>query len=716
MPEYDRRASSEEEPVAAPVLMPEIRRRSRSVKVYESAVVLPLLVWELIEVLHHGSQFDQPMLLLWIVAIALVDLLPVPTGSGLHFSLSFPLQMAVALIYPPPVAAMAAFLGTSDHRELRRELPVLKAIFIRGQIAISVLVESLVFHHFTEIGGRWWAVGPVVLGATVAGYLINAALVAFYFHLESGENVMMVFKEMHVGVFAEFVLSYMGLALFSVLVATSFVGAGPTSIVVFIAPLLFARQMFQRTHSLQVATDDLARREAEKEYQSLHDSLTNLPNRTLFMNALNDAIAEAVRRGTRVAVMIMDLDRFKEVNDTLGHHYGDVLLQQIGPRLNGVLREGDLLARLGGDEFGVLLPNLPSEEVAVRIAGRLVEELEQPLSVEGIALDVSASLGIALFPQHSEDVETLLRRADVAMYAAKAAGSGHEIYDQAFDQHKPERLSLIADVRPAIEAGEFVLHFQPKLNIADGTVAGVEALVRWQHPERGLVFPDDFIPMVEHTVLLRPLTLYVLDNALRQWREWKEAGLDIKVSVNLSARNLLDLELPHQVSEALQRWDAPPHVLVLELTESFLMSDPVRSIGVMDQLANLGVDLSIDDFGTGYSSLSYLQRLPIKEIKIDKSFVMRMDTQPNDAMIVNVTVDLGQNLGLRVVAEGVENQATWELLNALGCDVAQGYLLSKPLPACETTEWILDRVHGSADPATTRADESHHARLTPHHA
>jgi diguanylate cyclase (GGDEF)-like protein len=711
MPEHDRRAPSEDEPVEARALMPEVRHRSRSVKAYELAIVLPLLLWELTEAMHHGSLFDRPMLLLWVAAIALVDLLPVPTGSNLHFSLSFPLQMAVALIYPPPVAALAAFLGTSDHRELRKELPVLKALFIRGQIAISVLVESLVFHQFTQIGGRWWAVGPVVLAATVAGYLINAALVAYYFHLESGESVMMVFKEMHVGVFAEFVLSYMGLALFSVLVATSFVGAGPTSIVVFIAPLLFARQMFQRTHSLQVATDDLARREAEKEYQSLHDSLTDLPNRTLFMSALNAAIEKAVRRDTRVAVMIMDLDRFKEVNDTLGHHYGDVLLQQIGPRLNQVLREGDMLARLGGDEFGVLLPNLPSEEVAVSIAGRLVEELEQPLSVEGIALDVSASLGIALFPQHSEDVETLLRRADVAMYAAKAAGSGYEIYDQAFDQHKPERLSLIAQVRPAIEAEEFVLHFQPKLNIADGSIAGVEALVRWQHPERGLVFPDDFIPMVEHTVLLRPLTLYVLDGALRQWRDWQAAGLDIRVSVNLSARNLLDLELPDQVADALQRWEAPPGALVLELTESFLMSDPVRSIGVLDKLAGLGVELSIDDFGTGYSSLSYLQRLPIKEIKIDKSFVMRMDTRPNDAMIVNVTVDLGQNLGLRVVAEGVENQATWEMLNVLGCDVAQGYLLSKPLPAEKATEWMLSRAHPSTIPADVGPSDGQQAHL-----
>ncbi len=669
----------------------ERRERTLAVKLYEMIVVLPLLAWITTEWVRGASGFTDPMLLLWIVSIATVDLLPVPTGMGLRFSLSFPLQLAIAMIYAPPIAGAVAFLGTSDPRELRREIPILKALFIRGQIAVSVVGEAFLFHHFTSIGGHWFVVGPVVVLATIVGYAINAYLVAYYFHLESGEKVFKILKEMHVGVFGEFLLSYMGLAMFSVLVATSFVSIGVTSIIVFIAPLLFARQMFHRTHSLQVATEELAEREAEKEYQSLHDSLTDLPNRTLFMRALEAAISDASARGGKIAVMIMDLDRFKEVNDTLGHHYGDVLLQQIGPRLHEVLRDDDLLARLGGDEFGVVLPHLPDDQIAVRIAERLIEELEKPLSVEGLALDVSASIGIALYPQHSTDVETLLRRADVAMYAAKESGSGYEIYNPSFDQYNPSRLTLIAQVRPAIENDEFVLYYQPKLRLEDGSVAGVEALVRWQHPERGLVFPDDFIPLVEQTVLLRPLTQHLLQEALRQWHGWKHAGLDVKISVNLSARNLLDIQLPEQVAHALSKWGAPPEALIFELTESFLMSDPARSIGVLDDLAGVGVELSIDDFGTGYSSLSYLRRLPIREIKIDKSFVMRMDTDPSDAMIVRATVDLGRNLGLRVVAEGVESERTWEMLKTLGCDVAQGYWMSKAVPASEVTGWIRQR-------------------------
>jgi diguanylate cyclase (GGDEF)-like protein len=686
------------------------RDRRLSVKLYELTIVLPLIVWIIAEYIRDGHRFSDPMLILWVAAIAVVDLLPVPTGMGLRFSLSFPLQLAVALIYPPAVAATVALLGTSDPRELRRELPLLKALFIRGQIAVSVIGESFLFHHFTTLGGRWWMVGPVVLLATVVGYVTNAWLVALYFHLESREKVLTILKEMHVGVFGEFLLSYMALALFSVLVATSFVNIGVTSIIVFIAPLLFARQMFHRTYSLQVATDELATREAEKEYQSLHDSLTDLPNRMLFMRVLEKAKDEAERTGGRIAVMIMDLDRFKEVNDTLGHHYGDVLLQQIGPRLHRVLRDDDVMARLGGDEFGIVLPSLPDERVAVRIAERLIEELEQPLSVEGLALDVSGSIGIALYPQHSDDVETLLRRADVAMYAAKGSASGFEVYDPSFDRHSPDRLTLIGQVRPAIENEEFVLYYQPKLRLTDGHVVGVEALVRWQHPERGLVFPDDFIPMVEQTVLLRPLTAFVLNEALRQWHSWRLGGLDVQVAVNLSARNLLDQALPEQVAEALEKWGAPASILCLELTESFLMSDPTRSIGVMDELSRVGVGLSIDDFGTGYSSLAYMRRLPINEIKIDRSFVTNMDVDASNATIVKATVDLGRNMGLRVVAEGVENEATWEMLKSVGCEVAQGYWMSRPIPAADVTKWIMEREAAQRSDAEDRSETSELAR------
>ncbi len=670
--------------------------RRLTTKVYELVVALPLVLWLLLEFVRDPLQFGDPMLLVWIAAIAVVDLMPVPTSVELNFSLSFPLQLAVALIYPPPVAAAIALLGTSDTRELNKEIPLAKSLFIRGQIAISVLLEGFVFHRLAgNLHADWYRLGIGVLVATVLGYSVNAILVAWYFHLESGNRLGRILKEMHVGVFGEFLISYLGLALFSVLVATSFLNNGILAVGVFIAPLAFAWQMFHRTHSLQVATVELAEREREKEYQSLHDALTGLPNRTLFQQRLRESIERAEAEGTSLAVMIMDLDHFKEINDTLGHHYGDLLLQEIGPRLSGVLRPDDMMARLGGDEFGVVLPELANDRVAIRVAERLMEEMEHPVVVEGIALDVSASVGIATFPLHSDDVETLLRRADVAMYAAKESGGGYEVYSPSLDKHSPSRLTLIGQVRPAIDNEEFTLHYQPKARLSDGRVAGVEALIRWQHPDRGMVPPDEFIPLVERTVLLRPLTQYVLNEALRQWHTWARAGMQLEVAVNLSPRSLLDPQLPDLVGQLLERWEVPPRFLTLELTESFVMADSGRSLGVLAGLSEVGVLLSIDDFGTGYSSLSYLKRLPIGEIKIDRSFVMNMHENANDAMIVRATTDLGRNLGLRVVAEGVETREAWDQLAAWHCDIAQGYFLSRPIPAHEITRWMtlqeLDR-------------------------
>jgi diguanylate cyclase (GGDEF)-like protein len=389
--------------------------------------------------------------------------------------------------------------------------------------------------------------------------------------------------------------------------------------------------------------------------------------------------------------MLIDLDHFKEINDTLGHHFGDMLLREIGPRLSTVLRDEDLMARLGGDEFGIVLPDLPDDQTAVKVARRLLDQLEQPVSVEGLALDVSGSVGIALFPQHSSDAETLLRRSDVAMYAAKEAGAGYEVYDETMDEHSPHRLTLVSQVRPAIENGEFVMYYQPKVRLSDGRVAGAEALIRWEHPSRGLVPPDEFVPLVEKTVLLRPLTQYVLETVLRQWKTWAADGYRLPLAVNLSPRSLLDRALPEQVAELLHRWDVPPEFLRLELTESFLMADSGRSLAVLERLARVGVGLSIDDFGTGYSSLSHLKRLPIQEIKIDRSFVMQMHEDANDFLIVRATVELGRNLGLRTVAEGVEDAATFDRLAEFGCDEAQGYYVSRPLPAEELTRWLSVR-------------------------
>ena len=703
---------------------PPVHDRRLVIRAFELLVSMPVVLWLIYEIFTEPSQFTawQWAPVVWAVAVSVAELLPVATNVTMGFSLSFPLELSAALIFPTPVAASIALIGSADSRELRRELPPLKALFIRSQIAVCVIVESLLFKVWVlpeqvRVDISPWSLILPTLIAAIAGYGANTLIVAFYYKLQSGKRLIPILREMHQGVFGEFLLSYMGLAMFAVLVATSFAKLGPFAILVFAAPLAFARQMFQRTHSLQEATNELAVKQAENEHQAMHDSLTGLPNRVLFQRHLEEAMGHARATGGRLGVMLIDLDHFKEVNDTLGHHFGDMLLREIGPRLANVLRDNDVMARLGGDEFGIVLPDLPSDDVAMRVAERLIEELEQPVSVEGLALDVSGSVGIALFPTQASDAETLLRRADVAMYAAKDAGSGYEIYSDELDRHNPKRLTLIGQVRPALDAHEFVMYYQPKVRLADGRVAGAEALIRWQHPSLGLLPPDEFIPLVEKTVLLRPLTQYVIESVLRQWREWADVGIRLPIAINISPRSLLDAELPDQVAAQLHRWDVPAAFLRMEITENFLMADSGRSASVLDGLSAVGISLSIDDFGTGYSSLSYLKRLPIEEIKIDRSFVMQMHVDPNDYMIVRATVDLGRNLGLRVVAEGVEDLDTFDRLAEFCCDEAQGYYISRPIPVAEFTRWlsvrnlenetiVSARSSGHTDPAS-RPDRLH---------
>jgi diguanylate cyclase (GGDEF)-like protein len=702
-------AGAREEPLAGPVpprMSAKEKRqthdRRTKIRLYELAVTVPVIAYLVWQILSDPQPFTEWQLYVWTIAVAVAELLPVPTNVSMAFSLSFPLELSAAMLFPTPAAAAIAFVGSADPRELRAEVPPLKALFVRAQIAVCVIAESLIFTHlvhpnhsaeFTQIlsGISAWKLLVPTLLAAIVGYSLNTFFVASYVHFQSGKSLWSIVAEMHRGVFGEFLASYMALALFAVLVATSVSSLGIFAILVFAAPLAFARQMFRRTHSLQEATSELAEKQAENEYQALHDSLTGMPNRMLFQHKLVEAIAEGRRTGETLAVMLIDLDHFKEINDTLGHHFGDLLLQEIGPRLSSVLRENDLMARLGGDEFGIVLPELPSDDVAMRIADRLLEELETPVSVEGLALDVSGSVGIALFPSQANDAEALLRRADVAMYSAKENGGGYELYADDMDRHNPARLTLIGQVRPALEAGEFSMYYQPKVRLSDGRAAGAEGLIRWEHPSLGLLSPDEFIPLVEKTVLLRPLTHYVIERVLQHWREWADMGIRIPIAVNVSPRSLLDQELPEQVETELRRWDVPPAFLRLELTESFMVGDSGRSSQVLDALADVGVGLSIDDFGTGYSSLSHLKRLPIEEIKIDRSFVMQMHVDANDFMIVRATVDLGRNLGLRVVAEGVEDLATFDRLAEFGCDEAQGYYISRPLSAVEFTRWLSVR-------------------------
>ena len=434
------------------------------------------------------------------------------------------------------------------------------------------------------------------------------------------------------------------------------------------------------------------RRQAElNEYQALHDPLTGLPNRTLFRDRIVQALLACERNGGRVAVLVMDLDRFKEVNDTLGHHSGDFLLKELGTRLKVALRASDTIARLGGDEFGVILPGQSDPLGVAHVMEKIRQAVEQPVLVQDLPLGIEASVGVVFYPDHGDDVDTLLQRADVAMYEAKAGHSFYAFYDSASDKHTPTRLTLLADLRRAIDSRELALYFQPKASLGNGEVTSVEVLVRWHHPDRGVVLPDEFIPAVQHTGLIKPLTLYVIDQALSQCRSWQERGLSLSVSVNLSMRNLLDVEFPDDVARLLRQHDLEPRRLELEITESTMLADPVRTKLVLDTLSDMGIRLSLDDFGTGYSSLSYLKRLPLDELKIDRSFVMNMLENEDDRVIVRSTIELGRNLGLEVVAEGVETEDTWARLRRLGCDLAQGYYLTRPVPAGELESWLRSR-------------------------
>lgn len=433
------------------------------------------------------------------------------------------------------------------------------------------------------------------------------------------------------------------------------------------------------------------------EHQTLHDTLTGLPNRKWLNTALDNAIRKANRDSNYFALMLIDLDHFKEVNDTLGHFAGDQLLKAIGPRLTVRLqRYGGVLTRLGGDEFAVLVPQIFTEIAARNIADELLQEVRQPFDLQGARLEIGASIGIAIYPKHGEDASTLLRHADVAMYVAKKQTKGSFIYQPDRDPHSPRRLALLSDLGATIRGNHLTLHYQPRVNLRDGTVSGIEALARWPHTSLGMVPASEFIALAEMGDLIKPLTRWVLEQTLRQWRVWHDEGLRQRVSINLSAKNLLDERTVNDVSELLHRYNVPPEALELELTESAFMIDPDRALHYLQRIGAHGVQLAIDDFGSGFSSLSYLRRMPIRTLKIDRAFVENMTAENADATIVSSTINLAHNLGMKVVAEGIEREGTYHMLMDMGCDEAQGFWIARPMAAdqvkswCERTAW---RVH-----------------------
>jgi len=435
--------------------------------------------------------------------------------------------------------------------------------------------------------------------------------------------------------------------------------------------------------------DDIAKREVEIRRLAYWDTLTNLPNRAQFSLMLTEAIGLAERQGGTCFIMMMDLDRFKNVNDVLGHNFGDSLLRQVAHRLSEVVGSQYPLARLGGDEFAVLLSMAELAE-ARTLAAKVLKSLETPISLEEQTVDLGAGIGISGFPAHGADAETLLSRAEVAMYEAKLSGNEAVLYEPSLDRASQESLSLLSELRRALDRNEFRLFVQPKLMLGSGEFVGLEALVRWQHTEKGLIFPDYFIPFSEKTGFIRMLTRWMLEQSAMLSSDLNARGIQAKISVNLSARDLLDQDLPRKFSDILNRYGVKPTSFCLEITESSIMDDPVRAQNTLEGLHGLGVELSIDDFGTGYSSLAYLKRLPVHELKIDKSFVMNMERDAEDAKIVRSTIDLGHNMGLRVVAEGVESEAVWNILARMGCDQGQGYFMSRPIAADLLAGWVAN--------------------------
>lgn len=433
--------------------------------------------------------------------------------------------------------------------------------------------------------------------------------------------------------------------------------------------------------------------EAKLEHQALHDALTGLPNRKLLQDRLEHALEMAKRECKPLGLLLLDLDRFKTINDTLGHAVGDVLLCDVAKRLAAQIRRSDTIARLGGDEFAVLLPAVTDLERAHRVSQRILTALEHPFDIKELQLEVGISVGVALYPDHADDADALLQCADVAMYSAKNAQSGLALYDQSNDLNSVRHLTLTGELRQAIETQQLSFDYQPQIELASGRACGVEALARWRHPVHGFIPPDEFILQAEQTGLIGPLTRWAFNEALRQCAAWRGAGFDMTMAINLSARNLQDGELPATLQALLADWALPSECLTLEITESAIMLDPDMALETIKRFYDMGIRLAIDDFGTGHSSLAYLSRLPLHELKVDRSFVINMTKNDNDALIVRSTIDLAHSLGLKVVAEGIENEQHMQILRALGCDIGQGYGISRPLASPAIDRWLEQADH-----------------------
>ena len=652
-------------------------RPARAYLAAVSATGLVVLGWLLVHGRGLSVGRDEPALWLLAAFTVLNELRPIPAPLGrgsIDVTVSTTFAFALLLLSGPAEAALTLTAATIVADAVARKR-WWKSAFNVAQYSLSVAAAGAVVGHLAT---RYRPGTPLAFDGAEGLVAVAAGAAAF-----SVTNVVVIglavvlLERLPVASFlrhdfgAELVANAALLILSPVVAIVAQHDA--VLLPVFLVPVALAHK------SAAVS--------AQKDHQALHDALTGLPNRVLFRDRTSQAVAAAARSGGRMALLLVDLDRFKEVNDTLGHHTGDQLLRRVGGRLREALRDSDTVARLGGDEFGVVLREVTDEAAAALAADRVLRALQVPVELDGLALEVGGSVGVALFPDHGTDADTLIQRADVAMYVAKSAATGRAVYTFAHDQNSPMRLALAGELRRAIDDRQLRVHYQPKVSLATGRACGAEALVRWEHPTRGLVPPDDFIPVAEQTGLIRNLTEVVLAEALRQCRTWERQGRDLRVAVNVSARVLHDTGFPDLVARLLDESGVEAAKLELEITESMIMADPVRSLGVLGELGRLGVELAVDDYGTGHSTLAYLKRLPVTELKIDKSFIVALAEDDSDAVIVGSTIDLGRRLGLRVVAEGVETAEAYERLVAMGCDLAQGYYLSPPLPPEGLEAW-----------------------------
>ncbi|MFL6076704.1 MAG: putative bifunctional diguanylate cyclase/phosphodiesterase [Mycobacteriales bacterium] len=663
--------------------------------------------------LAHFSPITKPAILVIAALVVISEVRPLFTPNlhdthGLTTTPCFMFALLLVCGLPHPVVLLAIAIMIAD-RVMGRAY--WRSLFNIGQYSLCYLAAALVLrglghgsvpgHPLPLTAGTLPALTAAAAAYLIANELLVGGMCVIYERMSP--------RKAFVGNIGEHAVTTGSQIALSPLVVLA-VERSAWLVPLIVVPLLAVYKAVEITRTQQA--------------RDLRDDLTGLPNRKMLLNVAEESLETARRLDHVVGLCVLDLNRFKEINDTLGHEVGDQVLREVAERLTRTVGGRNMVARLGGDEYAVLLPTVTDTATATAMAVEVTRCLGEPLQFDALQLDLDASIGIAVAPQHAADVTTLLQRAEVAMYVAKERGVAHEVYTADADTNSTARLGLLGDLRRALDTpplaivdpngngngqveppyGGLELHYQPKARLLTGQVTGVEALIRWQHPTRGLIAPDRFIPIVERTALIHSLTRWVIDTALGQLACWEAAGLGLRVAVNVSARDLYGPDLAGFLAARLAHHGVRAHLLQLEITEGVLMADPGRALSTIRQLEDLGLSLSLDDFGTGYSSLTNLRRLPVNEIKIDRSFVRRMDVNSDDATIVRSIIDLGAALGLRVVAEGVETRQTWQRLGDMGCDEAQGWYLAQSLPVAAATTWLREHVTGNGHRALQPAD------------